>query len=71
MLTDTRAARRKVTMQRLQQMKEAGTPIAMVTAYDYPTGRACEAYGVDITLVGDSLAQVCLGNIKIDALHEP
>ncbi|EJD08149.1 uncharacterized protein FOMMEDRAFT_116604 [Fomitiporia mediterranea MF3/22] len=55
------APRRKVTIQRLQQMKEAGTPIAMVTAYDYPTGRACEAYGVDITLVGDSLAQVCLG----------
>ncbi|OBZ65977.1 3-methyl-2-oxobutanoate hydroxymethyltransferase [Grifola frondosa] len=26
-----------------------------------PTGRACDAHGVDITLVGDSLAQVCLG----------
>ncbi|KAH8115174.1 ketopantoate hydroxymethyltransferase-domain-containing protein [Phellopilus nigrolimitatus] len=53
--------RRKVTIQRLKQMKEAETPIAMLTAYDYPTGRACEEYGVDITLVGDSLAQVCLG----------
>ncbi|KAI5123827.1 hypothetical protein M0805_009119 [Coniferiporia weirii] len=55
------APRKKVTIQRLRQMKEAGTPIAMLTAYDYPTGRACEAYGVDVTLVGDSLAQVCLG----------
>ncbi|CDO72664.1 hypothetical protein BN946_scf184985.g83 [Trametes cinnabarina] len=53
--------RKKVTIQELQQMRVAGKPIAMLTAYDYPTARACEAHGVDITLVGDSLAQVCLG----------
>jgi len=52
---------KKVTIQYLQQLRKIGTPISMLTAYDYPTGRACETHGVDITLVGDSLAQVCLG----------
>ena len=34
----------------------------MVTAYDYPSAVACSSSPLtDITLVGDSLAQVCLG----------
>ncbi|KAF9777908.1 ketopantoate hydroxymethyltransferase [Thelephora terrestris] len=53
--------RKKVTIQTLQTMRDTNRPIAMLTAYDYPTGRACDLHGIDITLVGDSLAQVCLG----------
>ncbi|ETW74776.1 hypothetical protein HETIRDRAFT_127140 [Heterobasidion irregulare TC 32-1] len=53
--------RRKVTIQHLQHLRNTGTPISMLTAYDFPTARACDTQRVDITLVGDSLAQVCLG----------
>lgn len=55
------APRKKVTIQHLHHLRDIATPISMLTAYDFPTGRACEAHNVDITLVGDSLAQVCLG----------
>ncbi len=39
-----------------------GDRLVMVTAYDFPQGRAADAAGVDIVLVGDSLAMVVLGH---------
>jgi 3-methyl-2-oxobutanoate hydroxymethyltransferase len=46
---------------RLQQMKERGEKIALLTAYDYPTARLLDESGVDMLLVGDSLGMVMLG----------
>lgn len=50
-----------LTIPRLAEMKQERQPIVMVTAYDYPTARAAERAGVDLILVGDSGAQVVLG----------
>jgi 3-methyl-2-oxobutanoate hydroxymethyltransferase len=54
--------RKKVTIEALQALRQSKTPISMLTAYDYPSALACSSSTLtDITLVGDSLAQVCLG----------
>jgi 3-methyl-2-oxobutanoate hydroxymethyltransferase len=53
--------RAPVTLPRLAEMKEAGEPIVMVTAYDYPSARVAEEAGVDLVLVGDTAAMVVLG----------
>jgi 3-methyl-2-oxobutanoate hydroxymethyltransferase len=47
--------------------KGSGTPLVMVTAYDAPSARVVDAAGVDIILVGDSVAMVVLG--YDDTLH--
>jgi len=43
------------------KMKEAGEKIAMATAYDYPTAQMADAAGLDMILVGDSVASVVRG----------
>jgi 3-methyl-2-oxobutanoate hydroxymethyltransferase len=53
--------RAPVTLPRLAEMKEAGEPIVMVTAYDYPSARVAEEADVDLVLVGDTAAMVVLG----------
>jgi len=52
----------RTTAAALRSMKEAGRPIVMITAYDYPSARLVEDAGVDAVLVGDSLGMTVLGH---------
>ncbi len=53
--------RQHVTVQTLAEKKRKREPIVSLTAYDYITAHLADAAGVDLILVGDSLAQVVLG----------
>jgi len=53
--------RHKVTTATLAEKKSRREPITCLTAYDYATARLVDEAGLDLILVGDSLAQVVLG----------
>ncbi len=52
----------KLPITELAEMKARGQAIAMVTAYDAPSGRLADSAGADVILVGDSAAMTVLGH---------
>jgi len=51
----------RITTKVLQQMKEKGEKIAMLTAYDFTMASIIDKAGIDIILVGDSASNVMAG----------
>ena len=55
------ADRKKVSLPLLFDKMAKGTPLTMITCYDYPMAYLVEQAGIDIVLVGDSLGMTMLG----------
>ncbi|EFX01010.1 3-methyl-2-oxobutanoate hydroxymethyltransferase [Grosmannia clavigera kw1407] len=55
------AGRKKVTLTSLRAQYDRGEAIAVLTAHDFPSAHVADAAGMDVILVGDSLAMVALG----------
>jgi len=53
---------KKITTNVLQQMKQNGEKISMLTAYDYSLAQLVDGSGVDVILVGDSASNVMAGH---------
>jgi len=53
---------KRITTHQLQEMKNRGEKITMLTAYDYSMARIIDRGGIDVILVGDSASNVMAGN---------
>lgn len=53
--------RKKVTIGTLRSLYKKNEPITMITAHDFPSAHVADAAGMEMVLVGDSLAMVALG----------
>lgn len=52
---------KKVTVKHLRKIKDEGGKFSVLTAYDYSTAKYLDEAGIDVILIGDSLAMVALG----------
>jgi 3-methyl-2-oxobutanoate hydroxymethyltransferase len=53
---------KRITTHQLQEMKNRGEKIAMLTGYDYSMAKILDAAGIDVILVGDSASNVMAGH---------
>ena len=53
---------KRITVHVIQEMKNRGEKISMLTAYDYSMARILDAAGIDVLLVGDSASNVMAGH---------
>lgn len=53
--------RKKVTLNTIHSLYKKGEPITVLTAHDFPSGHVADVAGMEIVLVGDSLAMVAMG----------
>ena len=58
----TQKSFKRITTKSLQLLKNNGTKISALTAYDFITAKLIDQAGIDIILVGDSLGNVFQGN---------
>ena len=59
---------KKITVKTLQKYKESKEKFSVLTAYDYSTAKYLDQAGIDIILIGDSLAMVALGYKNTNAI---
>ena len=52
---------KKVNIKTIKNLKNSGEKFSVLTAYDYSTAKYLDEAGIDVILIGDSLAMVALG----------
>lgn len=53
---------KRITTRTLQEFKQSGTKISMLTAYDFSMAKIIDSAGIDVILVGDSASNVMAGH---------